>query len=175
VPSHPVHELYDGGSEPLAAAGVFRRILVAFDGSVQAGRALDEAIGLAWASNANITVIAVAPQPSGWGALSGIGGLSAPVDLAEVDKQLERQYLSLLQEAIARIPPTLAATPLLRRGAPGAAILDETRSGAYDLVVMGSRARGELKSMLLGSVSHHVLHASPVPVLVVPEPRPACP
>jgi nucleotide-binding universal stress UspA family protein len=168
-PVRPPSTFEDPRRELPAPAGVFRRLLVAVDGSEQAGRALQEAIGLTWTTSAQLTVIAVAPEPTGWGSVGGgMDGFSAPVDLVEVDEQLRHQYEGVLQDAMSHVPPMMAATALLRRGSPGPAIVAEARSGGHDLVVMGSRGRGELRSLFLGSVSHHVLHASPVPVLVVP-------
>lgn len=46
-------------------------------------------------------------------------------------------------------------------------IARKATQGKYDLVLMGSRGRGALKSALLGSVTARVLAESTVPVLVV--------
>jgi nucleotide-binding universal stress UspA family protein len=54
---------------------------------------------------------------------------------------------------------------IVSEGSPGD-VLVEAAAGA-DLVVVGSRGRGGIKSALLGSVSSHVAHHAPCPVVIV--------
>ncbi len=55
----------------------------------------------------------------------------------------------------------------LLSGEPGPTILEAGERYDCDVVVMGARGRGALRSALLGSVSQKVLRGSPVPVTVV--------
>jgi nucleotide-binding universal stress UspA family protein len=75
----------------------------------------------------------------------------------------------IVQAAIARVrelQPSASCEPRVIEGHPSSVLLDEARGAT--LLVVGSRGRGEFAGMLLGSVSHQVLHHAPCPVTVVP-------
>ena len=51
----------------------------------------------------------------------------------------------------------------------GGALIDVAQSHQAGLIVVGTRGRSDIVSMLLGSVAHEAVHKSPLPVLIVPE------
>ena len=142
---------------------MFRRVLVAFDNSPHAERALDEAIQLVRATRGELTVITVAPEITDM-----VLGYATPADSFErVRTQIDSVHRAVLEAAVEDAPEDLQVARVLARGDPALAIVKEARDGEHDLIVMGSRGRGDFRSLVLGSVSHAVLHSSRVPVLVV--------
>ena len=143
----------------------FRNILAAIDGSAHGARALAEAIDLAQTDNAALTVMTCVPDPSVWLVTGGAYG--GQLNYEAITAETEREYRELLERSVAEVPRDLPVTKILAHGRPGERILEQVQAGGHDLVVMGSRGRGQMRSLLLGSVSHHVLNASPAAVLIV--------
>jgi nucleotide-binding universal stress UspA family protein len=143
---------------------MFSHLLVAFDDSRHAHAALDQAVELAGANGSELTVMTVVPEPSVWPLGDGYG---APVNVDELRQEALVSRRAALDRAVEAVPADLPVTSLVKHGPPAQVIVEEARAGQYDLIIIGSRGRGEWRSLLLGSVSHEVLHASPVPVLVV--------
>jgi nucleotide-binding universal stress UspA family protein len=138
---------------------MFHSILVAFDGSPDADEALSQAIDLAESEHGRITVVTAAS------ALPAVAyyGSAAGVALQGAESEAER----VLASARERVPDDLLDAAVLVDQPVGQAIVAKVSEGNHDLVVMGSRGRGALRSALLGSVSTSVLHHSPAPVLIV--------
>lgn len=147
---------------------MFRNILVAIDGSEHAARALTEAIDLAECAHARLTIMTSVPDASAWA--RGSAAYSAGIDYEALARETEHEYQQVLDDAVAQIPDDVPVTKVLANGRAGERILEQIDRGQHDLVVMGSRGRGEVRSLLLGSVSHEVLAATRAAALIVHAP-----
>ena len=134
---------------------MFGSLLVPIDGSDHAARALGEAVDLARSTNATLTVTS-GPDITPW-VLGGVSGYADAVDIQALGRDAEQEYVAMLDVTIDALPPDLPVTKVLSHGRAADTIVEQGRRGPQDLVVMGSRGRGEARSLTLGSVSHQVL------------------
>jgi nucleotide-binding universal stress UspA family protein len=148
---------------------VFLNILVAVDGSPHADQALIQAIDLAESENARLTLMTAVRELPATTYLTAGGVTGTLIEEGRAEAE------GILRRARERVPPDLPVTTLLTEQPIRVALIRQIERGHHDLVVMGSRGRGALCAALLGSVSHYLLHHSPVPVLIVhaDEPVPA--
>jgi len=146
---------------------MFQNILVAVDGSADAEQALTQAIDLAESEHARLTLFGALVTPPAAAYIGAGGGVAATLA-----RDAEAETETILRTAVERVPNGVSVSTVLSSDPVRVALIDQVTTGHHDLVVMGSRGRGALQSVLLGSVSHYVLHHSPVPVLIVhAEPR----
>jgi len=93
------------------------------------------------------------------------GDLPGQLDAERRGAQAELD--AAVKEAFPDGPPKEFESRLVE-GDPSDSLVQE--AGDADLMVVGSRGRGGLKSALLGSVSGHVIHHASCPVVVVKAP-----
>jgi nucleotide-binding universal stress UspA family protein len=141
---------------------MFRNILVSVDGSEQSERALDEAIDIARADQARLTILTAVCQPAVWAASAMAAGACA-VSAAD----LEKEAVDTMRRAVKRVPEDVPVTTIISRKPIRNALMHRLETGEHDLLVMGSRGRGALSASVLGSVSHYAVNHSPIPVLIV--------
>jgi nucleotide-binding universal stress UspA family protein len=141
---------------------MFRNILVAIDGSPDSDQALTQAIDLAESEHSRLTLFSAVVVPP---AVAYIGG-GGPV-AATLARDAEAETETILRTAARQVPDQVSLSTVLSSEPVRQALIHQITEGAHDVVVMGSRGRGAVRSVLLGSVSHYVLHHSSVPVLIV--------
>ncbi len=145
------------------------KILVATDGSDHAVQAAQRGVGVLGAADTVVLLCVVhTPAIVSSGMESGFaGGMATPevVDAAWVGAKEEAD--ASIDRTIAALPDALTIERRVETGEPGLAIVAVAEELDVDAVVIGSRGRGAVKRALLGSVSTHVVHNAPCPVLVV--------
>ena len=131
------------------------------DDSPIATEVIDHAVAHAKRWDANLHVIHVYQPPASLYTLD-TGFALASEELAEASR-----------EAVwSRVTPVLDSSIVEwkrvdMQGYPASAISAYATEQEAELIIVGSRGRGEFASLVLGSTSHGVIHGSPCDVLVV--------
>lgn len=152
---------------------MYRKILVAFDGSEAAKHALDHAVSIADKWKSELVILSVVPRvmmpvfpDEGFGAAP----ITAAQDMSEYQEKMKEIYASSLREVeedIRETFPDLVVTTKLMEGRPSSTIVEEAEEDQIDLIVIGSRGIGGITGWILGSTSRRVVESCTKPILVV--------
>jgi nucleotide-binding universal stress UspA family protein len=136
---------------------MFKKILVATDGSPNAIRAAEEALDIAKAIKAKVTLTYVAYVPPLYD-----NDISDELYESFIDdgKKILKDTKKIYDQAQYAVE-----TKLVRDKKPSIGICE--MGNDFDLIVLGNRGLHEKKEMAVGSTSNHVVHCAPCSVLLV--------
>lgn len=136
---------------------MFEKILLAVDGSDHSQKAVPVAIDIAQRRKAEVTVFHAVERTHPRGPVGAIETPQEAQDLvAKVAEELKKAGVPV------RIKIVSAAV-----GYPAKEIVDTAKEDGDSLIILGSRGLTDLSGLVLGSVTHKVLHLAHTPVLVV--------
>jgi nucleotide-binding universal stress UspA family protein len=147
---------------------MYRRILIATDGSLLSRKAIEEGVALARTIGATVVGFhARIPVMLPYYAEPAI------VLPQKTEEMLEKQAVAAGKKFLARIEAIATKAGVPFKGvdvvdvSPADAIVRTARKEKCELIVMASHGRRGVSRLLLGSETNHVLTRSRVPVLVV--------
>jgi nucleotide-binding universal stress UspA family protein len=133
-----------------------------FNESVEARAALDLAGDLAIRLEAALRLIAVHQPPAFAGVSSSAFGFDS------VNQSLRQDLQQRLDEAVSNLTEPARAQGSLLDGDPASVLIEQSEK--LDMLVLGSRGYGPIRSVVLGSVSRALGRDAACPVLVAPRP-----
>ncbi|OIP61291.1 MAG: universal stress protein [Nitrospirae bacterium CG_4_9_14_3_um_filter_53_35] len=140
---------------------MFKKILIAFDGSPQSYKAFEFALNMSKlcpVAAPEITVLSVAQPPE-------------PADIVEVDAIIDsatQHYEGLFEKLREKAKErNLEIKTEVVVGHPADQIVRYAKEKNCDMVIVGQRGKSKIKSWLLGSVSKRVSTYSPCTVMIV--------
>jgi nucleotide-binding universal stress UspA family protein len=139
-----------------------KRILIATDGSTEAGYALEQGLTLADDVGGDAIVVYVRPSPTSL--------LGAPYYQDVITEEARHAEAVIAEAKVHGARYDAAVDYEVIEGDAVEAVIDLARARDVDLIVVGSRGLGVIKGLLLGSVSSGILHRADRPVLVTRTP-----
>lgn len=145
------------------AADAPDRVLVGLDGSGTAAAALE--VAARWAQAHRSSLLVVHAWPGGAPTQGGSGVADDVDDIRGAARHREERRVAGWVRDLRARRPGLVVTVRVVPGEPAATLVELSTQAR--VVVMGSRGRGRLRGLVLGSVSEQVLHHAHCPVVVV--------
>ena len=143
----------------------YRQLLVAIDGSDEAGLAFKKSIGIAKRNNAVLNLIYVA-DPRTYTAIR-VHGNDIEQQAFTFGRELLEKYKT---DALAAGVENVNA--IITPGSPKKVIArDFAKQVEADLIICGASGINAMERFMLGSVSQHIVRSSPCDVLVVRSPE----
>ena len=141
---------------------MYKRILVALDGSELAKKALDHAEKLAETFDSEIILFQVVPLMPTYGAPE----LMTPFSVNDKkQKEAAERYLANLSEELKK--RGFKVTEKVKMGQVAVEIIDFAKESGVDLIVMCTHGHSGITLWVLGSVAHKVLTRAETPILVI--------
>jgi nucleotide-binding universal stress UspA family protein len=145
---------------------VFRKIMIATDGSETSMKTAKLAVGMAKRAGGAVAAIYVVD-------ISRLAQLPGYTTLPGISERLMELMFKEGEDAISEIGEMAsnAGVPfekIVAEGNPSEEILRRSSESGIDLLVMGSIGRTGIEKIMLGSVAEKVVRNSRVPVLIVP-------
>jgi nucleotide-binding universal stress UspA family protein len=139
---------------------IFQKILVPLDGSEHSERALEAAVQLAKKFNSKLALLTVysatemipSPEFPGFPVIGAAREWGGKI-LAEAEQKVKSETIEVETE--------------LTEGNAVERIVEKSKEGKFDLIVMGARGLSTIEKILIGSVSEGVIKNAPCPVLIV--------
>lgn len=142
---------------------MFKSILLAVDGSEESNKAIDYVKSLAEKYNSKILILNVFELPL----------LVDPYDthaqiFQDIENNLRTNSQTLLEDVKNKFSDlNIQIEGQSFQGRIGSIIVEVANKSNIDLIVMGSRGLGSVKSLLLGSVSNYVTNHAKCPLILV--------
>lgn len=144
---------------------MYDAIMVPVDGSRHSLEAVKVACQLVSGSGATIHLVNVPELPPATDEL-GRWVEASNLNVSRTDaEEASRKLLEEIQQSVEQ--PGIDFKTATHWGPPAKAIVEEAKKLGVDAIVMGSSGMSDLQGLVVGSVSHKVMHTAPCRVILV--------